>query len=64
MPLILEKNQHDKWLSNAKLDSDTAAVLLKPPRQEMKLRPVSRYVNAPANNGPQCIASLQNQETV
>jgi hypothetical protein len=38
--------------------------MLQPSCQEMKLKPVSRYVNAPANNGPQCIASFQDQETV
>lgn len=64
MPLILSCDKHKEWLSNRRLDSDTVAAVLKPSCQEMKLRPVSRYVNAPANNGPLCIASLQDQENV
>ena len=64
MPLILNKTEHKEWLSDGRLDANTEAAILQPSCQEMKLKPVSRYVNAPANNGPQCIASFQDQETV
>ena len=64
MPLILNKTEHKEWLSDGRLDANTEAAIIQPSCQEMKLKPVSRYVNAPANNGPQCIASFQDQETV
>ncbi|MEK9785013.1 MAG: SOS response-associated peptidase [Gammaproteobacteria bacterium] len=59
MPLILEKKHHARWLESTRLDTSSAAVLLKVPDSRMGLTPVSRFVNSPANNGPQCIAPIE-----
>jgi putative SOS response-associated peptidase YedK len=37
------------------------AAMLRPYEKELSVTPVSRIVNSPANNGPQCIAPLQAQ---
>ncbi|MEW6210729.1 MAG: SOS response-associated peptidase [Acidobacteriota bacterium] len=55
MPVILPRSSEDMWL-DAKTGSDVALELLKPyPSEEMETWPVSKMVNSPANNSPDCI---------
>jgi putative SOS response-associated peptidase YedK len=58
MPVILPRKAEDRWLDPA---SEVAEVLrlLKPyPASEMELYPVSRIVNAPVHDAPDCIALI------
>ncbi len=56
MPVILSPEQYDRWLDPDCTDAGQVEGLLGPyPSEQMRLRPVSRYVNSPANEGPRCI---------
>ena len=56
MPVVLETRYYDQWLDPAIEDTSRLAGLLKPyPADRMSAYPVSRYVNDPRNEGPQCI---------
>jgi putative SOS response-associated peptidase YedK len=55
MPVIVARNAEDIWL-DAKIGSDVLLEMLKPyPSEEMETWPVSKMVNSPANNSPECI---------
>ncbi len=64
MPLILEKDDWADWLGSGAEDSPARLSqlqhLLRPydPAQ-MKLQPVSSYVNSPRNEGEQCIEPVE-----
>ena len=58
MPLILTPEHHETWLDASSLDLDTAAEMLRPPANAMRLFAVSRFVNSPNNDSPQCIAPI------
>ena len=58
MPLILNPEHHETWLDASSLDLDTAAEMLRPNTNTMRLSPVSRFVNSPNNDSPQCIAPI------
>ena len=56
MPAILPKRQYKTWLDPKNQRFDALSALLAPyPAAEMEAYEVSRLVNAPANNSPQCI---------
>ena len=59
MPVILPKQDYADWLDPENTDPLELLPLLKayPPR-EMEAFAVSRLVNAPANNSPECIAPV------
>ncbi|NOX63767.1 MAG: SOS response-associated peptidase [Chloroflexi bacterium] len=58
MPVILPKTAFDEWLDPA-TPPDILRHLLRPyPAEEMLAYPVSRLVNNPANDGPECIEPL------
>jgi len=59
MPVILDREHHQQWLDESSQSLDTIAAMLRPYEKELSVTPVSRIVNSPANNGPQCIAPLQ-----
>lgn len=60
MPVILDEQNYDDWL-NPDADAGSLKALLKPCREEViELFPVSRYVNSPKNDDPQCIQALNN----
>jgi putative SOS response-associated peptidase YedK len=57
MPVILPKQDYADWLDPENTDPLELLPLLKPyPPREMEAFAVSRLVNAPANNSPECIA--------
>jgi len=58
MPLILDVERHREWLVSKALAADAKAAMLRVPDIAMRLTAVSRFVNSPANNSPQCIAPI------
>ncbi len=59
MPVILPQDSYDQWLTPDELTPDVLQPLLKPySGEEMEAYPVSRYVNRPANDSPECIKPL------
>ena len=56
MPVILGPEDYDRWLAPEAADAADLTKLLKPyPTEQMSYYPVSRYVNSPDNEGPECI---------
>jgi putative SOS response-associated peptidase YedK len=56
MPVIIPKDKEDLWLDAEVKDQETLLDLLKPyPSGDLEAYPVSRRVNSPANNSPDCI---------
>lgn len=59
MPVILHPHNYALWLDPEVEQADALRRLLDPfPSGEMEAYPVSRYVNAPQHEGPECIAPL------
>lgn len=59
MPIILPPDNYAQWLSPDEQAAETLQPLLIPyPGEEMEAYPVSRFVNRPANNSPECIAPV------
>jgi putative SOS response-associated peptidase YedK len=56
MPVIIPKEKEDLWLDPEVKDQERLIDLLKPyPADQMEAYPVSRRVNSPSNNSPDCI---------
>ena len=56
MPMIIPKENRDEWLDLSNNDTKELMNLLKPyPPEEMEAYPVSKLVNSPENNKPECI---------
>ena len=56
MPVILDPKEYPLWLSPEEKESGSLAALLQPyPAAEMSAYPVSRLVNSPSNDQPECI---------
>jgi putative SOS response-associated peptidase YedK len=59
MPVILPRANYAQWLDPKLQDPETLAPLLRPfPADQMTADAVSTFVNAPQNEGPQCIEKL------
>ena len=59
MPVILTAESYQAWLDPTGADLQELKSLLVPfDALRMKVHPVSRYVNRPGNEGPECIAPL------
>lgn len=59
MPVILPAVHYDAWLDPANRDVEGLQALLGPfPAAEMTAYPVSRYVNSPRNEGPECVSPV------
>lgn len=59
MPVILPQDSYDQWLTPDELTPDVLQPLLKPyTGEEMEAYPVSKYVNRPAHDSPECIKPL------
>ena len=59
MPVIIPKRQYQSWLDPELQDVVKLVSLLSPlPARQMQAYEVSRLVNAPANNAPECIAPV------
>ncbi len=60
MPVILPADAYAQWISPDEQPVDALQPLLTPyPGEEMEAYPVSRFVNRPTNNSPECIAPLE-----
>lgn len=57
MPLLLDDAALALWLDPGADPSDLQAVLSHPPRCGLVSRAVSRFVNSPANEGPDCVVA-------
>ena len=57
MPVILEPEHWPLWLGEA--DGDPATLLLPVSRGVLRIWPVSRNVNRPANNGPELLEPIE-----
>jgi putative SOS response-associated peptidase YedK len=63
MPAILHPDDYSLWLDPEVQQPDLLRPLLRPyPAQEMEAHPVSRLVNSPGNDTPQCIEPLAGVE--
>jgi putative SOS response-associated peptidase YedK len=59
MPVILAPHAIDDWLDTTRRDMEHLHALLRPcPEEEMTAYPVSRYVNKPSNEGPECVTPV------
>ena len=59
MPAILAPQDYDLWLDPTVQQTDALQVLLKPyPTEVIEAYPVSRLVNNPRFDGPQCLEQL------
>ena len=59
MPVILEPDSYQQWLDPSDQPPAQLDGLLKPyPADEMEAYPVSRLVNRPSNDSPDCIAPM------
>ena len=57
MPVILPQDAYAEWLAPNQQSADTLQPLLVPyPGEEMVAYPVSRFVNRPTNDSPECIS--------
>ena len=62
MPVILHPNDYDLWLDPGVQEAELLQPLLSPyPSEGMLAYPISRWVNKPSNDGPQCIEPLPQQ---
>jgi putative SOS response-associated peptidase YedK len=62
IPVILSRDQYDLWLDPGVHDPKLLAPLLVPfPSQEMEAFPVSRLVNDPENDVPECIRPIETE---
>jgi putative SOS response-associated peptidase YedK len=59
MPVILPRETYDLWLEPGEVESKTLLGLLQPyPEAQMSAFPVSRGVNDPRNDSPECVLPL------
>lgn len=59
MPVILPQSAEALWLDPKMTDPEKLLPLLKPyPSDEMEFYPVSRVVNSPANDTPECLVPI------
>ena len=60
MPVIIGREDYDRWLDPENHSTSELQALLVPcPADEMAMRPVSRRVNSPRNEGPECTAETE-----
>jgi putative SOS response-associated peptidase YedK len=60
MPVILKPEAYPLWLDPAEQPPDKLDKLLKPyPASQMTAFPVSRLVNDPKNDSPECIVPVK-----
>lgn len=56
MPVFLDRDDHDQWLDPGFRETDLLKQLLRPaPEDWLTTTPVSRHVNNPRNEDPQCV---------
>ncbi len=64
MPVILNPEDFDLWLDPAEHHTDKITPLLRPiDPSQLTMHSVSRYVNKPGNQGPECISPFEPTHT-
>jgi putative SOS response-associated peptidase YedK len=59
MPVILDRADYARWLDPRMNDPESLKAFLRPyPPEKMAAYPVSRLVNSPSNDAPECLAPL------
>jgi putative SOS response-associated peptidase YedK len=59
MPVILDPASWDRWLEPAPLSAETIEGMIAPhPAEGMEAYPVSRHVNSPRNDDPECLVRI------
>jgi putative SOS response-associated peptidase YedK len=58
MPMILDHHHLDYWLKTRSTPLEEALKLLSPSPRPLRYHPVSKLVNSPKNNRPECILPL------
>ena len=59
MPVILDRADYARWLDPRMNDPESLKAFLRPyPPEKMTAYPVSRLVNSPSNDAPECLAPL------
>lgn len=62
MPLIVTRDNYDRWLEPGPLRlEDVRDILVTPPAGELEMYEVSRVVNSPRNEAPTCIEPVARQ---
>lgn len=62
MPVILSPGDYDQWLDHQNQTASSLQPLMKAyPSDEFELYPVSKIVNSPRNNGPECLEKAKSQ---
>ena len=65
MPVIVSPTDFERWLDPMNQNVDELKSLLRPyPPDEMTARQVSRHVNNPRNNGPECIQAIDVRQAI
>lgn len=60
MPVILEREDHARWLDPHRADTDSLLPLLVPyPAERMSLWPVSQRVNSPRHDDEACVTPIE-----
>lgn len=55
MPVIIDQNQFHRWFDNA----DPQDLLIPYPKGKLHAYAVSKFVNTPTNNGPNCVDPME-----
>jgi putative SOS response-associated peptidase YedK len=58
MPVILEPADYDAWLNPTTPGREAHGLLRPCPAEMLKAYPVSRIVNSPRNDGPECVKAI------
>jgi putative SOS response-associated peptidase YedK len=58
MPVILQRDEHDAWLDPVTHGREAHALLRPCPAEILEAYPVSRIVNSPRNDVPECVEAI------
>ena len=64
MPIILRRNNIEKWINSDKYSFHTVQKFLKPKSSDLVFHNVSNYVNSPKNNSKKCILKMDDPYTI
>ena len=64
MPIILRRNNIEKWINSDKYSFYTVQKFLKPQSSDLVFHNVSSFVNSPKNNSKKCILKMDDPYTI
>jgi putative SOS response-associated peptidase YedK len=65
MPVIVQPCDYARWLEAKEQDSKTLLPMLSPyPRNDLEVYPVSRQVNSPRHDAPDCLSRLPEEKSL